>query len=189
MATVNRKALGWAVGAAGAGAVVIGALAWQLSRPGLRTVEQTAPNLTELLRAHAGRIDFADACSAPIAAGEPKDPKEWAHGIVHLPAPVAALMRLRNLLVRPLGLAAGLDRDIPYTGFPLLAEGESEVVLGADDKHLNFRVGVTTDGGKVVFTTTVTILGPVGRAYWAVVRWFHPPIVRATLRQTRFGRA
>jgi hypothetical protein len=97
-------------------------------------------------------------------------------------------MRLRDLLVRPFGLAAA-GEGLPETGFPLLAKTDAEVVLGVDDKHLSFRVGVTTAGGRATLTTTVTLAGRLGRFYWAVVRWFHPLVVRATLRQARPARS
>jgi hypothetical protein len=104
-----------------------------------------------------------------------------------LPQPVKQAMRLRDALVRPFGLAAA-GEGLPETGFPLLAQTDQEIVLGVDDKHLSFRVGITTGDGQATLTTTVTLLGPLGRLYWLVVRWFHPLVVRATLGHARPGR-
>jgi hypothetical protein len=167
---------------------VAGWFVWRLSRPGPRRVSQAAPVLTGLLAAEAGRIDHADAWSVPIRTGESHDPADWARVLAALPPPVKDLMRLRDLLVRPFGLAAAGD-GLPETGFPLLARTEHEVVLGVDDLHLSFRVGITTTDAHATLTTTVTLSGPLGRPYWAVVRWFHPLVVRATLAHARPGGA
>ncbi|MDR1635339.1 MAG: DUF2867 domain-containing protein [Bifidobacteriaceae bacterium] len=164
------------------GMAAAGWFAWRLSRPGPRPVWRAAPVLTGLLAAQAGRIDYADAWSAPIRDGESTDPAAWAGVLAALPPPVQELMRLRDLLVRPLGLVAAGD-GLPETGFPLLAQTDREVVLGVDDKHLSFRVGITTADARATITTTVTLSGLLGRPYWAVVRWFHPLVVRATLSQ------
>ncbi|MDR3070953.1 MAG: DUF2867 domain-containing protein [Propionibacteriaceae bacterium] len=174
--------------AAVGGAAGAGWIGWALrsAQRGLaRPTRQTQPILTDLLRAHAGRIDFADAWAAPIAPGETDDPNQWASAVIRFPDGIGRLMRLRDALVRPFGLATVMDRELPPTGFPVLAEGDRELVLGMDDKHLGFRVGVATGGGRAVITTTVTINNRLGRAYWAVVRWFHPVIVAWLLRQAR----
>jgi hypothetical protein len=142
-----------------------------------------------LLRVHAGRIDFADAWAAPIAPGETGDPGEWARAVITFPDAIGALMRLRDAVVRPFGLATATGQELPPTGFPLLAENGRELVLGVDDEHLSFRVGVAADDSRVVFTTTVTINNWLGRVYWAVVRWFHPVVVASLLRRAHVTRA
>jgi hypothetical protein len=142
--------------------------------------------LTDLLAAHAGRVDHADAWTSPIRDGETADPAAWARIMASLPQPVNRAMRLRDTLVRPFGLSAA-GEGLPETGFPVLARTDQEIILGVDDTHLNFRVGITTGDGRATLTTTVTLLGPLGRLYWLVVRWFHPLVVRATLGHARPG--
>jgi hypothetical protein len=169
-----------AVVGAAAGA---GWLAWRLMRTGRREAWRAWPVLTELLQQHAGRIDFADAWMAFIDDGESDDPARWAVAITKFPSAIVRLIRLRDALVRPFGLATMTDHGLPPTGFPVIATGDHELVAGADDEHLNFRLGVTTGEGVVAFTTTVTINNRLGRLYWAVVRWFHPIVVGAMLRR------
>jgi hypothetical protein len=178
----KKAAFGASLLAVGLG---VGWLVWRLTRPGLRRPRRVEPIMSDLLAEHAGRVDYADAWAAPIADGESGSPADWAHAIVAFPPTVDKLMRLRDALVRPFGLATMMDQDLPYTGFPLLAEGEGEAVLGADDKHLNFRVGVDTHSGQVTFTTTVTVNNRLGKVYWAFVRWCHPVLVAYMLRQAR----
>ncbi|MDR1807677.1 MAG: DUF2867 domain-containing protein [Propionibacteriaceae bacterium] len=163
-----------------------GWLLWQLNRPGARPARRTDPILSDLLLQQAGRIDYADAWAAPIADGETDDPLAWTRALgaaaFNLPA-VAALMRVRNAVVRLVGLAAVADHDLPASRFPVLAEGDHELVTGLTDQHLNFCLGVDTHDQRVTLTTTVTLNNRFGAAYWwGAVRWFHPAIVAALLR-------
>lgn len=163
----------------------LGVMAWKILRSGVRPVRRAEPELTKVLIKHAGRIDYADAWSTVIYDGEIDDPIEWAHSLLSLKPWVINLLRIRNALVRPLGLETKPEGIISYTFFPMLDQDDHEVVLGFDDTHLNFRVGITTKNQRAVMTTTVTINNTLGRIYWAVIRWFHPLIVASGLRNAQ----
>jgi hypothetical protein len=100
-------------------------------------------------------------------------------------------MGLRNALVAPLGLVAtrsALARAGDRIGiFPVLAETLDEVLLGLDDRHLDFRVCVRVldDGGERLglVATLVRFHGALGRAYFLPVRPAHRLIVPAMLRR------
>lgn len=106
------------------------------------------------------------------------------------PAWIRWLMALRNFMVRPFGLKAG-PTDIPAGQeqigfFPLIDETPSTVVLGLDDRHLDFRLLVEVDelgGGRqsVSATTFVATHNLLGRVYLALVMPFHRIIVPAML--------
>jgi hypothetical protein len=110
------------------------------------------------------------------------------------PGWVSALMRMRNAAVAPFGLKrpgwtrANAARSIGI--FPVVSESPERIVLGFDDKHLDFRIVVdvvTVDGGRRVrLTTVVRTHNALGRVYLAAVLPFHRVIVRALLR--RLGR-
>jgi hypothetical protein len=107
--------------------------------------------------------------------------------------------------VAPLGLVA-TRRDLERaavaangTGdrvgiFPVLAEAPGELLLGLDDRHLDFRISVriVEDGGCPlgVVSSLVQLNGTLGRAYFAVVKPFHQRIVPTMLRRAalRLGR-
>ena len=91
----------------------------------------------------------------------------FAHG----PAWVRALMSLRNRLGRLVGL-----KPAPSRGFPVVSESPSEVVLGFDDKHLDFRIIVEVGGGFATVTTVVRWHNLWGRAYLAAIMPFHRAI-------------
>jgi hypothetical protein len=109
---------------------------------------------------------------------------------------IAGLMALRNTIVRPLGLIASrsaVEHAAAANGsgarigiFPVLAEAEDEVLLGLDDRHLDFRLSVRVlDDGRErlgVVATSVRFHGGLGRAYFVPVRPAHRLIVPAMLR-------
>jgi hypothetical protein len=107
----------------------------------------------------------------------------WRAGLfAGIPGWVGALMRVRHVLVKPFGLDTGEARSLG-DGFPVLSSGPARVVMGMDDKHLDFRLVVDVDesAGDVALTTLVQIHGGLGRAYWAVVRHFHPVVLRSMI--------
>jgi hypothetical protein len=109
-------------------------------------------------------------------------------------------MRLRNQLVRPFGLKAGEraggGQPAASIGiFPVLRESPREMLLGMDDRHLDFRiavsVGTTADGSpQVTVTTLVRRHNRLGRIYLALIMPFHRLIARAMLSGAarRWGR-
>ncbi len=127
--------------------------------------------------------DFADAFAVSLPPGSPADAREWyaAFGPAAVPPWVRALMAVRTVLVRPLGLRTG-----PSGLFPLLSESEETVVAGVDDRHLDFRlvlhVRPTAECRELVVVTVVRRHKALGRAYFSVVRPFHARVVPAMLR-------
>lgn len=167
--------------------VVRSRTATQVGRTG-RSIWQAEPEMTDLLRDRSGRVDFADAWAVTVLPGDSRSAADWAHATLSpesSPRVLTALMRVRDALVQPFGVETVGQGAAPYTGFPLLATGDDEVVLGLDDKHLDFRVGVRVTDTSCVMTTTVTLHDALGRVYWLPVRWFHPWAVRTVLRQVR----
>ena len=120
------------------------------------------------------------------------------------PTGVSGMMRLRNLLVRPIGLRTSplgcpvssllsTDRSMLFDHrFPVLescidlAGRRAQVVLGADDKHLVFRscVGVEIIGtNQVRFTlgTRVHCKNGFGRFYMRAIDGVHRTYIAPTM--------
>jgi hypothetical protein len=131
------------------------------------------------------RVDYADAFAVPLPPDAPRDPEAIASRVFHSPPNwVLAAMGVRNALVRAVGLKTpGSTR----TGFPLLDRDEREVVLGLDDRHLDFRVSVLVEGDTAVVATRVWLRNALGRAYFAPVRIVHPVVVRAMMARAVAG--
>ena len=115
--------------------------------------------------------------------------------LANRPAGVSWLMRLRNVLVRPLRLRTSPlgcpvssllspNRDKLFAGrYPVLDQAidprgrHAQVLLGADDRHLRFRscVGVRISGNEARITlgTRVQARNGFGRFYMACIEGVH----------------
>jgi hypothetical protein len=116
------------------------------------------------------------------------------------PKTVSALFRLRNRIVRRLGLKAPeepdsarldtlpLERGTTVGLFRIYAKGPGEILAGEDDKHLDFRVLIRLEREpgnrhyRLLVATVVDLKNALGRMYFAPVRVFHRWIVPAMVR-------
>jgi hypothetical protein len=118
---------------------------------------------------------------------------------------VGRLMEYRNKMVAVFGLktSGGMaDRQETLDNLPCEKGGqvgifkiydktENEIVLGQDDKHLNFRVSLYLDESKTAWaetkltiSTSVIFNNLFGRLYFLPVRLFHSLIVKSMLKAT-----
>lgn len=100
-----------------------------------------------------------------------------------LPPWAGHLLTLRNHLVRPLGLKTEVSATGDGAIFPVTYEDSEEVILGTDDRHLNFRICVRQEAGRVYMATWVHRNNALGHAYLATVMPFHILIVRDSMRR------
>ena len=146
-----------------------------------RTV-RAAPLTGGLLAAALPTVHAGDTYSTPLLTSDSTAVTDWERAVLGAaPGWVRALMRARDVLVRPFGLHRPTHGG--RHGFPELARTRDEVLVGLDDRHLSFRVCVRVDAGWVHVVTLVQLHNTLGRLYWAVVRWFHPLVVRALVRR------
>ena len=136
--------------------------------------------------------DFADAFSVSLDTSE-LDAVQAAQAMFgRTPSWVRSLMLIRHLLVAPFGLKVSIDRQDQrrWIGqFPVVSETPERVVLGFDDKHLNFLVVVSVTflserARKVTATTLVQTHNALGRLYRRLVKPFHRRIVPAMVATT-----
>lgn len=121
--------------------------------------------------------DFVDCYVKPST--RPLD--EAAARAFTFPAWVSALMRLRNLLVTPFGLNTEITSPSRVGIFPLITRSETELILGLDDSHLDFRISVLSQDGQLYFATRVRTKNFFGRLYLRAIMPFHILIVRNAL--------
>lgn len=127
--------------------------------------------------------DFADAAIVTLPEGSPTDPETWAReafSVAAMPRWVAAALAVRQLLVPLLGIP-----QAPDDTFAVGERAGDEVLIAADDRHLDFRCGIAVDPAARLLrvTTTVRLHGWRGRLYFVPVRVLHPVVVRAMIRQ------
>jgi hypothetical protein len=135
---------------------------------------------------------FADAYAISIPARSLNAMAAARLAFEEAPGWINSLLRLRNVMVSPFGLKAGEKNDKPFVEkagiFPVINETPDRVVLGLNDKHLDFRllVDVKENGDGLQTVTASTLVkthNAFGRIYLAAVKPFHRMIVPAMLKQ------
>jgi hypothetical protein len=162
----------------------------QARRPGRAAIhiQATAPEIDP--QSVLAGAQFVDAFSTVIDDTTLDAPLAAHRMVGRSPAWVTALMALRDLIVRPLGLKTSQDAA-PGTErigiFPVLTRSPERVVVGLDDRHLDFCaiVDVSPQGEsrRVTLTTVVRTHNLLGRTYLAAILPFHRIVVRSMLRQ------
>ncbi|HJR72455.1 MAG TPA: DUF2867 domain-containing protein [Luteimonas sp.] len=141
--------------------------------------------------------NFADAYEIALPPGASTDPERLARFIFSQHSPwAAALMRLRDALVAGLGLKTAhslangtADRTQRVGMFKIYSIAPNEIVMGEDDKHLDFRLSLLCPASpaqserKVVLSTVVRCHNLLGRTYIRLIAPFHRIIVRSSLRR------
>ena len=142
--------------------------------------------------------DLADAYAIELPPGNQASPEQLARYIFTQQAPWArGLMKLRDVLVAGFGLkttgdlvatdAANQKQRVGI--FKIYSRSAQDIVLGEDDKHLDFRLSLyihpaTPAGGRrLVLSTVVQCHNRLGRAYIFVIAPFHRLIVQTSLRR------
>ena len=147
-----------------------------------------------LIAGALAQIDFTDAYCVALAPGAPRQAEELVRAVFETaPRWIENLMRLRNVLVQPFGLGTGTGVSRPTAVAPLRS-GEcvgpfnvftvtpDEVLMGLNDRHLDFRVSVLVREETVTVSTIVRRHNWLGRTYFALVKPFHRRIVPAMMR-------
>jgi Protein of unknown function (DUF2867) len=144
-------------------------------------------------------MNLADAFSIALPNDTIASPELLARFIFSQHAPwIAALMKFRDALVSGFGLktsaqltSLGVDDRTKRVGiFKIYNRTAHEIVLGEDDKHLDFRLSVlcTTQPGpaaerNLIVSTVVHCHNRLGRIYIFLIAPFHRAIVRSSLRR------
>lgn len=143
-------------------------------------------------------VNLADAFAIRLPSSASTDPDVLARFIFsHQPAWIGTLMTVRDAIVERFGLKTAKhlatlanDASAPRVGiFKVYSTSEDEIVLGEDDKHLDFRVSVLCSGApapdgsrELTLTTVVHCHNQLGRAYIRTIAPFHRMVVMASLR-------
>ena len=127
-----------------------------------------------LLRAYVQTGDFLDCYRCKTSV----DVNQAAKQAMSFPFWVSGLMWLRNKIVTPFGLRTDLSDDETIGFFPIETRNDAEVILGFNDKHLDFRISILTDGKHAYGTTWVRRHNRLGRVYLSMIMPFHVLIMR-----------
>jgi hypothetical protein len=140
---------------------------------------------------------YADAYALEVAPGTFGSVDRLVRAATRLSLAGRALMALRDFVVRPFGLITvprhlsrapegPLEVGSAAGMFKVVARSGDEVLLGLDDKHLDFRFSLmlraTGACEQAVATTTVRFHHVGGRIYFAFVKPVHKLLVPGMLR-------
>jgi hypothetical protein len=144
-------------------------------------------------------VELADAFAIRLADSASLDPDLLARFIFsNQPAWIKWLTDLRDVMVAGFGLKTARHLETLATGAPAQRLGifriyrttDTEIIVGEDDKHLDFRVSVLCScgaapgsGRMLTVSTVVHCHNLLGRIYLFVIAPFHRMVVKASLRR------
>lgn len=139
-------------------------------------------------------LNLADAYSIELPSGTSTNPELLARFIFAHQAPwIGRLMAVRDTLVAGFGLKTAKHLATLDTGsaagrigiFKIYSTSPTEIVLGEDDRHLDFRLSVLCSGGakrRLTLSTVVHCHNRLGRLYIFLIAPFHRLVVQSSLR-------
>lgn len=148
---------------------------------------------TELLSIHKlNHIDFEDTFSTTNHIDSIKEISKLVFAT--MPKWVETLMKIRNQLVKFIGLKSEKPKDYNekfnvggYIGFfKIFHLTEQQVILGANEDHLNFRAIIdlkSSNKNNVFVTTLVEYNNSKGKIYMRIIKPFHRIVVRNMVKQ------
>jgi len=144
-------------------------------------------------------VNLADAFSIQLPSDASTNPDVLARFIFSVqPFWIGALTSIRDTIVTLFGLKTARhlvtlanDASVPRISFfRVFGTSETEVVLGENDKHLDFRVSVlctpglsSNTGNQLILSTVVHCHNLLGRTYLSIIAPFHRQVVKASLRR------
>jgi len=153
------------------------------------------PADSALARLYVG-ADLLDAFAIHLPAGASDNLEVLARAAFDRQAGwIRALTWVRDVVMATVGVkssraigAAAAARGSVVGYFPLLSKSAGELVVGEDDRHLDFRVAIllrpsAAGRREFVAVTVVHCHNRLGRTYLAVIAPFHRVIMRATLER------
>ena len=143
------------------------------------------------------QVNLADAFAIDLPHGTARDPELLARFVfAHQPRWIAALMAIRDSIVSRLGLKTAKELSSPRAKgtrigiFRVYETNAVEVIMGEDDKHLNFRASAlyqpppaNAGSARFVLSTVVHCHNRLGRSYIALIAPFHRMVVQSYLRR------
>jgi hypothetical protein len=157
----------------------------------MKLVKEEHPPLTKDLKNLLPNIDFFDTFSTTNHV----DSLELISNKIFNTTPkwVAILFSIRNHIANLIGLKHEIPKDYNedfkiggyIKFFRIFNIKEDEIILGANDKHLNFRaiISKTLDASyNIKVTTLVEYNNRLGKIYMTIVKPFHRIVVKRMVK-------
>ena len=128
-----------------------------------------------LLHARVSGTDFLDCYAVPSKLS----PRRAAEVITDFPGWAKFLLVIRRIMTTPFGLSndgPGAENSIGI--FPVESESPKELIAGFNDRHLDFRISIMQQDGRVFLATWVHPNNIGGWIYLKAILPFHILIAR-----------
>lgn len=151
---------------------------------------------TKAIETALKQVDFEDTFSTTNHVDNLETVAHLIFGT--FPKWVSVLMNIRNTLMKPFGLKVDMPKnpEVNYTVgsstgfFKIFDIKDDELLIGADDKHLNFRVSLHNSkepNYNIKVTTLVEYNNTFGKLYMTIVKPFHRVIVKSMVKRAFKG--
>ena len=162
----------------------------------MATVRRSDLSKDSRLHEFVGNGDFLDCYSVELDQDDPPIEEVAQHLLTDMPCWIRSLLAIRDLAVTPFGLKTTSSLPTDATIRPSVAVGEpinffrvheideNEIILGEDDRHLDFRIAVHRDRdrpSRISLATWVRTHNPLGAIYLRTITAFHILIVNSSL--------
>jgi len=142
-----------------------------------------------------GKVDYCDSFQLQKRTNDSID--KITTNAFKMPGWVNFLMKIRNSIVGIFGLKTDFKNgknllfqnptDSKSALFNVINRNDNEIVMGENDKHLNFRLSVLIirkeSLSEIYLTTIVKFNNIWGRLYFLPVKPFHKIIVKSLLKK------
>lgn len=140
--------------------------------------------------------NLADAFAIVVPSRDRANARSWAAAILGHPKPwIRILLKIRDTMAVLAGIrtSSSLKRKAEYNGhdhiafFRIHSGTEIEIILGEDDRHLNFRISILVRERaddlslEITATTVVQCNNTLGRMYLAIIKPFHRAVMMSNL--------
>lgn len=155
----------------------------------------TIPSISNIFEESSG-YDYKDSFCYPLQRNDVETWELVAAFFMSVPKWVDSLMWLRNRLVSLFGLKGGgidpAQLKPPYLEgqqigvFKILMLSENEVVLGEEDRHLDFKTSllIRQDAdNELVISNIVRLNNVLGKFYFSIVKHVHQLIVLMIIKR------
>ena len=151
-------------------------------------MSRIAPPAESAIRDWYAGASLVDSFAATLPPAAPTDIGTLATLLfADLPLWFKILLAIRDRVVRLFGVKATYDlaADEHIAFFPVLSRSADEIVLGVDDRHLDFRASVLLRraDNRLAITTAVRCHNLLGRLYLAAILPFHIRVAGDVLRR------
>nr|WP_319397667.1 DUF2867 domain-containing protein [uncultured Carboxylicivirga sp.] len=157
----------------------------------MKKVREEQTVLTQDLNELLPKIDFCDTFAT---TNHENSMQQIAHLVFNTtPGWVKILFSIRNKIVGVFGLKTKMPDDYNeeykvggyVKFFKIYSISDNEVVLGANDSHLNFRAVITNNHSNefnIKVTTLVEFNNTTGKIYMGVIKPFHRQVVKRMVK-------